>query len=225
MEQFLEQLLVVIAQTNPDFSEDIKLPGERDLVSALGINRSTLREKMAILEAMGFLNRTQGSGTYLAIPKSHLLQLTFKMSLRMNYATIEDMQQTREALELGVAKTAALNATEEDVKALDYFLNRLLETADPDYGREVDHAFHMHLGIAAHNPVMLTLLDSFSSSLRTVLQHRREIIAKVPRGLELTNQTHVAIFEAVRDHDSERAGKAMEKHFSVWQEIAGKSVG
>lgn len=220
MELFLEQLLEVISETNPDFSDKIRLPSERELVSALGINRSTLREKMAILHAMGFLNRTQGSGTYLTMPKSQLLQLTFEMALKMNYTTIEELEATREVLELGVARSAAENATPEDIKALEYYLKRLLETSDPEYGREVDHAFHMHLGEATHNPVMSTILDSFSSSLRTVLKHKREIIARVPRGLELANQTHVPIFEAVRDHDPDRAAKAMENHFSVWREIA-----
>ncbi len=221
MEDFLEQLLAVISKTNPEYSDKIKLPSERDLVAALGMNRSSLREKMAILEAMGFLNRTQGSGTYLAMPKSQLLQLTFDMALRMNYTTIKQLQVARETIELGVAKAAAQNATAEDIKALEYFLYRLLETTDAEYGREVDHAFHIHLGVATHNPVMSTILDSFASSLRTVLQHRRQIISATPKGLEITNQTHVAIFEAVRDHDPERAVAAMERHFTLWQDIAG----
>ena len=220
MDQFLEHLLEVISITNPTFSDSIRLPSERDLVAALGVNRSTLRERMAILEAMGFLNRSQGSGTYLAMPKSQLLQLTFEMALKMKYTSIEQIEATREAIEIGMAKSAAENATDEDIKAIEYFLNRLLETTDREYGRELDHAFHMHIGAATHNPVMIMVLDSFSSSLRKVLQVRRHIMAITPKGLERTNQTHIAIFEAIRDHDPERATKAMEQHFSVWQEIA-----
>lgn len=220
METFLDQLLGVISESNPKFSETIRLPSERKLVEALGMNRSSLREKMAILEAMGFLTRTQGSGTYLSMPKSQLLQLTFDMALKMNYTTIEELEATRETIEIGVAKAAAQNATDEDIKAMEYFLNRLLETKDADYGRELDHAFHMHLGAATHNPVMSIILDSFSTSLRNVLQHRRQIVSNAPRGIELTNQTHIAIFEAVKSHDPEMAEKAMEQHFAIWQEIA-----
>lgn len=224
MEIFLKQLLKVISASNPEYSNEIRLPSERDLVEALGINRSSLREKMAILEAMGFLTRSQGSGTFLAMPKSQLLQLTFEMALKMKYTTIAEIEATREAIELGVAKTAALNATDEDIKAMEYFLGRLLETSDPDYGRELDHAFHMHMGAATHNPVMIIILDSFSSTLRKILDHRRHIISITPRAIERTNQTHVAIFEAIRDHDPELATKAMEQHFKVYQEIAALSI-
>ena len=220
MDQFMEQLLEVISTTNPDFSDSVRLPSERDLVSALGINRSTLREKMAILEAMGFLKRSQGSGTFLDMPKSHILQLTFKMALKMKYTTVEQVEATREAIEIGIAKTAAENATDEDIRAIEYFLNRLLETTDQEYGRELDHAFHMHVCAATHNPVMIMVLDSFSLSLRNVLHYKRQIMARTPKGLERTNKTHVAIFEAIRDHNPELATKAMEQHFIVWQEIA-----
>lgn len=132
------------------------------------MNRSSFREKTAILEAMGFIGRTQGSGTDLSMPKSQLLQLTFDMALKINYTTIEQLEATRETIEIGVAKAATQNASEEDIKAIEYFLNRLLGITDVEYGRELDHSFHMHLRTATHNPVLSIILDSFSTSLRKV---------------------------------------------------------
>lgn len=223
MEEFLNRLLNEISDTNPDYKGSIRLPSERGLVESLEINRTTLREKMAVLEAMGFISREQGSGTYLQMPHSQILQLTFNMALKMNYTDIGQLETAREIIEVGVAKTAAENATEKDIKALEYFLELLLETKNPDYGHELDHAFHMHLGTASHNPVLVLILDSFSSALRKVLQDRRHYISQIPRGLEKTNATHVAIFEAVRDHDPERAKLAMEEHFSIWRNEAAKA--
>lgn len=223
VEEFLDRLIGVISSSNPDFDGDAKLPSERDLSEALGINRTSLREKMAVLEAMGFLTRNQGSGTFLSMPKSHILQLTFDMALKMNYTTIEHIEGTREIIEIGIARQAAMNATDEDIHAMEYFLERLLETTDVEYGHELDHAFHNHLGAAAHNPVLTIILDSFSPALRKVLQHRRLLVSKAHRGLEKTNETHIAIFEAVSRHNPEAAVKAMESHFSVWQEYAKKS--
>lgn len=52
---------------------------------------------MAILEAIRVLTRSQGSGTFLAMPKSQLLQLTFEMALKMKYTTIVKIVTTREA--------------------------------------------------------------------------------------------------------------------------------
>lgn len=224
MQQFLDTLLDVISATNPTFEGDIKLPSERELAASLGVNRATLREKMAVLDAIGFIKRAQGSGTYLTMPRSQILQLTFNMALRMDYTTIDHLTSAREIIEAGVAKMAARNATAKDIKAMEYFLDRLLETQDTEYGHELDHAFHMHLSVATHNPVLQIILESFSPSLRKVLQHRRHLVAQVPLGLEKTNETHVAIFQAVRDHDQEGAVKAMEKHFSIWQDFARKAI-
>jgi GntR family transcriptional repressor for pyruvate dehydrogenase complex len=224
MQQFLDTLLDVISTTNPSFEGDIKLPSERELAASLGVNRATLREKMAVLDAIGFIKRAQGSGTYLTMPRSQILQLTFNMALQMNYTTIEHLTTAREMIEAGVARMAAQNATDKDIKAMKYFLERLLETQDPEYGHELDHAFHMHLSVATHNPVLQIILESFSPSLRKVLQHRRHLVSQIPQGLEKTNETHVAIFEAVRDHDPDRAVKAMEDHFTVWQKFARKAT-
>ena len=47
----------------------------------------------------------------------------------------------------------------------------------------------------------------------------------VPRGLEKTNETHIDIFEAVRDRDPEKAVAAMFRHFTIWKDYAGKSPG
>ncbi|MFW2367011.1 MAG: FadR/GntR family transcriptional regulator [Desulforhopalus sp.] len=225
MQQFLDTLLDVISTNNPSFEGDIKLPSERELAASLGVNRATLREKMAVLDAIGFIKRTQGSGTYLTMPRSQILQLTFNMALRMNYTSIEHLTSAREMIEAGVARMAAQNATDKDIKAMKYFLDRLLETQDPEYGHELDHAFHMHLSVATHNPVLQIILESFSPSLRKVLQQRRRLVAQAPQGLEKTNETHVEIFEAVQNHDPDRAVKAMETHFAMWQKFAKKAAG
>lgn len=224
MEDFLDRLLNVITDTNPAYNGDVRLPSERSLSESLEMNRTTLREKMAILEAMGFIKRAQGSGTHLTMPHSQILQLTFNMALKMNYTNIEQLESAREIIEVGVAKSAAINATSQDIKAIEYFLNRLLATTDAEYGHELDHAFHMALGTSSHNPVLIIILDSFSASLRKVLQERRHKVSQIPHGLDKTNATHIAIFEAVKDHNPERAKKAMEQHFTIWSSVTANKA-
>jgi GntR family transcriptional regulator, N-acetylglucosamine utilization regulator len=45
-----------------------RLPPERELSDALGVNRMTLRQALHLLEAEGLLVRRQGDGTYVAEP-------------------------------------------------------------------------------------------------------------------------------------------------------------
>jgi GntR family transcriptional regulator len=46
-----------------------RLPPERELSDALGVNRLTLRRALRVLESQGLLIRRQGSGTFVADPK------------------------------------------------------------------------------------------------------------------------------------------------------------
>ncbi len=46
-----------------------RLPAERELSLALGVNRMTLRRALRMLESQGLLERRQGKGTFVALPK------------------------------------------------------------------------------------------------------------------------------------------------------------
>ena len=68
-----EELLRLIAEGAPGSA----LPTERDLAERLATSRTTVRQAIAELVVEGRLERTQGSGTYIAEPKLvHVRQLT-----------------------------------------------------------------------------------------------------------------------------------------------------
>ena len=67
------ELLRLIAEGAPGSA----LPTERDLAERLATSRTTVRQAIAELVVEGRLERTQGSGTYIAEPKLvHVRQLT-----------------------------------------------------------------------------------------------------------------------------------------------------
>lgn len=202
----------------------LRLPTERAIAEALGLNRTTLRESMAVLEALGFLHRKQGSGTFLTLPGADFQRLYFETALRLGHITTADLEAARELLEIQIVQIAAEHATAEDLKTLEVFLQRLITTRDGIYGLELDFAFHLHLGACTHNPVVQMLLESLSNALRTVLRERRALVGTLPGGVAETDQTHVGIFEAVKAHDPARARKAMLVHFGKWREYAGRAA-
>lgn len=223
MDPLLDRLIDLIAESQPGPGGETRLPTERELAEKLGINRSSLREKMAVLESLGFVSRTQGSGTFLSMPRSNIHKYYYEIALKLGSISIEQLQQAREMLEMEMVCAAAVNANEEDVKALEYFLNRMMETADAEYGADLDVAFHMALGAATHNPVVMMLLEDLSSVLRRVYKERRLLVSRAPRGLALTDATHVDVLKAVGEHDPVAARAAMTCHFSVWRECAEKA--
>ena len=158
MDRTFEDLKSLISKVAADGGESGRLPTERELSEVLGVNRSTLRERLAALETLGFVRRTQGSGTYLTMPDPGFVQLYFEMALRVNYMTFEQIEETRESLEREVAYSAALNATPEDIRALEDAMRRVLEAKSAEAGAEADYEFHLDLAHATHNPVISLIL-------------------------------------------------------------------
>jgi DNA-binding FadR family transcriptional regulator len=71
---------------------------------------------------------------------------------------------------------------------------------------------------ATHNPVITLIVEGLSSVLYQVLQQRRQLVRAIPGAAERTNATHILILQAICDRDPERAVRAMENHFAVWNE-------
>lgn len=83
--QIADSLLVEIESGGLKPGE--RLPPERELSEALGVNRMTLRQALHKLQTEGHLNRRQGSGTFVAGPKierqaSRLVSFTQAMKRR-----------------------------------------------------------------------------------------------------------------------------------------------
>ena len=222
-DQTLQALKTILSSIGSDPRGTARLPTERELAETVGVNRSTLRERLAALESLGLIRRTQGSGTYLALPDPSFVQFYFEMALQLGYFTLEQLEQARELLEREVAYSAALRATPQDVKGLEEGLTGILEADNAEDAADLDYQFHMCLARASHNPVILLIVEGLSSVLRQVFRFRQRLARSAPEGEIRTNRVHIPIVEAVRSHDPGAAVAAMDDHFTVWNEVSEKA--
>lgn len=215
----LEQLKDLIVRMQPDGHGSVKLPTERELARTLDVQRSTLRERLAALEALGLIRRTQGSGTYLALPDSSFLQFYFEIALKLGHFNMQQLSMARALLERGVAREAALQATEVDIVGLEDAYIRMLAAGDAAAGDAADHEFHLRLARATHNPAIALLIDGLSALLFRLLQQRRQVVRAIPGAVERSNAAHAALLAALRAHDPAAAETAIEQHFRVWEQV------
>lgn len=227
MDETLERLvaLVVSASANGVGDGRIRVPTERELAGTLGVNRSTVREKLSALEVLGLIRRTQGSGTYLDMPHSSFVRLYFDMSVRLGYVTIDALQEAREMLEREIVRKAAVGASAGDLAALERCIERMLNASSAEEGDQADHEYHLSLFRASRNPAMLLMVEGLSSTLWQLLKSRRYRIRQVPGGAERTDATHIPILEAIRRNDPDGAEEAMDEHFRVWNQESRKLEG
>lgn len=137
-----------------------RLPTERVLAETLSVGRSTIREAIGKLQALGIVETRQGSGTYLLRTVS---ANTIHIPLTINASRLRDrLLQTldvRRGLEVEASALAALRRSPDDLATLEEKLVEMerVHRIKGMAGRE-DFAFHLAIYDCAHNPLFHQLL-------------------------------------------------------------------
>ena len=147
-----------------------RLPAERDLMSSLAVGRSTLREAIGRLVALGALEARHGSGTYL-VRAIGADTVWLPLSVRAERDALLQTLEVRRALEVEAAGLAAARADAAAVARIGaaYATLDAAERAGRNAGAE-DLAFHREIYAASGNPLFGQLLsqmrDAFESFWR-----------------------------------------------------------
>lgn len=183
-----------------------RLPSEKELCAQFAVSRTALREALRRLSARGLIDIRKGSGIYVtelkiedAINSLHLFY-----DLRFNSDLILQIIEVRSFFEPEVARLAARNRTENDIKTLQKNLTEL-ERSNPDNTQlEVDiiNRFHMNLAKATHNPIVLISLEPVYSLLPRM---RNLIYGNIEGEKEYTLKYQKELINALKSKDSQKA--------------------
>jgi GntR family transcriptional regulator, transcriptional repressor for pyruvate dehydrogenase complex len=138
-----------------------RLPAERELMAALVVGRSTIREAIRHFQALGVIESRKGSGTYLLKP---ITTGTVHMPLSFDAAHLRDVLlqtlEVRRGLECEANMVAARRRTAEDLIIIEQKLDEMerVHIAKGTSGPE-DLAFHLAIYDATHNPLFRQLLE------------------------------------------------------------------
>jgi DNA-binding FadR family transcriptional regulator len=213
----------------------LRLPTERDLGALLEISRGSLREQLSMLEMLGFLDRTQGRGSYLRVPDAGFLRLYFDLSRQLGQLTQEQFGAAREMLEISVAEAAAGLAGPADVAALRGLVDEMVRAADAgeeERALEADLEFHRRLFTVVDNPIFNLVRDGLAHVLRGAVADRRRLAVEREPAAEGSGErqparpsdaVHYEIVEALAARDPDAARTAMRRHFLVWRSATADS--
>ncbi len=218
----LTRIIEIAMRIRPDESGRVRLPTERELSEMLEVQRPTVRERLTVLETLGFVTRRQGSGTYLSLPNAQVLQFYFEVSLKLGFLSLEQIQQALEMIGMEMAMTASIDASKEELDALDLVLSRMGEAASIDAFAQCQLDFHIGLARASHNPVITLIIDGLTSVIRTVMVNRIRMISVVKGSFDRSLATHRSVVQALRDREPEMARIALQECFSLWRRESSK---
>lgn len=205
-----------------------RLPPEHELADLFGVSRPTLRRSLTELCATNVLVVQRGRTGGHRVAELSVARLEpsltefISLSLAVKTLSYADLLEVRIALELPIAKTAALRRTAAQLARLEETLERLLETAqvpglEPTAVVELDIALHHALAECTQNQ----LIVSFERAMTVALHRFVKDYAKVSPVRTATGLP--GLVRAVADQDGEAAMSAMKEHLGYFAEHFGVS--
>lgn len=189
------------------------LPSESELTKTLGIGKSSVREAVKMLQAMGVVEVRRGQGT---VVRRHpgpdaISPLVFQLIMEAGYP--DDLIELRLMFEPAFSVMAMERATAEDHERIRSAMDRLERSAEAGTPRaEEDIAFHLAILRATKNPLVIrigeTIFQLFQPSISVSMQH---IASRAVAD-------HRRIFAAFRSGDAERLRAAVVKSYGGWKE-------
>jgi DNA-binding FadR family transcriptional regulator len=188
-----------------------KLPSERELMVRLGVGRSSLREAIRTLAALGVVEVRVGSGLFVSDGESSVLTMPLSWGLLMGERTSQEVVEARRVVEVELAGLAAERGTEAEIATIAEKLTLMsVSLHDAEAFARYDLEFHLAVARAAHNQVLHHVLDALRHVLRAWFV---EVFPRRPDKTE-TIRNHEPILAAIRARDPIAARAAMSEHLA-----------
>jgi len=192
------------------------LPSERELGEMFGVGRPTIREALRILHLMGLIDINAGiRGStvkeievtqYLNTIREHLSSL-----IHVDDQSIQNLWEVRKYVELGIAHSAARNATKKDFEELEQLV-REMEACGTDIHAYFPIAveFHQKLALTSGNSIFYIVWNMFHDILlKGYMPLLDDLFPKGPQGLLRSNQI---LLSAIKSGDPSEIDEAMRIH-------------
>ncbi|WP_142846817.1 FadR/GntR family transcriptional regulator [Telmatospirillum sp. J64-1] len=187
-----------------------KLPTENALAQEFGVSRPVLRLAMDRLRSEGLIYSRQGAGSFVrAQPNS-----TLGFAKVETIADIQRCYEFRLTIEPEAAYYAALRRSPAILNEMQEVLELLsAATGNLTHREDADYAFHIAITRAGNNHYYEAAMRALRDHIHVGMKmHGQSLMSEAQVGLERVFREHVAIFEAIRDKDAERARELMRNH-------------
>ncbi len=194
-----------------------RLLSERELSAKLDVSRPSLREALDKLVASGLLT-TNGQGVaHVSESVGRSLRDPLVMLMETPEARF-DCLELRSVVEAAAAAFAAERASDVDQNEIRARFDAMVaahEEQNVDLIAKTDADFHFAIYEASHNLMMLHLMRSLESILRSSVYMNRKNLYEHRTQKESQLHEHKAIFDAIMARDPDRAREAAHLHMTT----------
>jgi GntR family transcriptional repressor for pyruvate dehydrogenase complex len=174
-----------------------KLPSTENLAKKIGTSVISAREAVQNLSAVGLVEISHGRGIFMT----------------EGAPVIEELLQARKIIESHNAMMAAAKIDPGGLKNIEDLLAEMdkdIERGDIDSFSEMDYEFHLSIGKAAGNRILLKVLEN----IKDLLRYQQSTINSLPNIIRNSSVRHREILDAIRTGDPNLAAQIMTKHIT-----------
>lgn len=198
---------------------------ESELVRQFGVNRSTVREGIRVLEQGGLISRDTSRRLFACAPHHNRLASRMSRALVLQEVTFRELYETAMVLELASIEQAVERATKKDMAALAENIKKTEAAVDdPALVAELNSEFHALLAQATQNRVLQLAREPtgllFFPTTELICQN-------VPNGAARIVEANTMMLNAIRERDKKSALVWMRRHVEDWRkgfERTGKEL-
>ena len=198
------------------------LEPERTMLEKYQTGRGTLREALRLLEFQGVISLKPGprGGPVLQNPDAAHLGSTLVLLMQLRSAPFRNIVEVRSAVEPMISSLAASRMTDEELEELRGILEEMdaCETVEAFVANDL--RFHRLIGNASRNPVLASVLESFSTPMSRTRVWRG--VTQV-NAIDQTKAQHAALYDALAHHRPDVARAVATAHIAgveAWLEAA-----
>ena len=200
------------ALINKELQAGDYLPSEAELTQSLGVSKTSVREAIKMLQAMGIVEVRRGQRTLIREHPGEDSINPMLFQLLVEKGTTKDIVDFRMMFEPAYALMAMERATEEDIENIRKTLERFEITIEKGLPTaEDDLAFHRAILESTHNPFVIrtgtTILQLFKASIGRSVQDHPQVAL----------EDHKRIFTAFCAKDEHQLREAIIKSFERWK--------
>lgn len=195
-----------------------RLPSERDLAADLGVGRSSVREAIRVLDVMGLIRTSTGSGPQagaivIATPTGGMSTL-LRLQVAAHGFPLDDVVKTRLVLEDAVVAALAA-APDRDTAAA----HRVLDAMDADdlTAQEflaLDAQLHLALAESSGNTVIAATMAGLRTAIESYVLAGSEAITDWNAMAARLRAEHRAIIAAIDGGKADAARHLVHSHIS-----------
>lgn len=194
-----------------------KLPSERELAKIFNISRSSVRQALTALEAVGVIYIRVGVGSFVSEKALEVISQEIISELVTEGDPLL-LVEARRAIEPGIVRLAAQCRENEDLVRMESALQRMDQFSDESISPadfvEADIDFHLSIALASHNPLLIRLFEEVVDQMH----HRVWLTAAFPIVAKRASQyqaQHHSVCEAIRNEDADKAYQVMTDHLGI----------